>query len=185
MEDFRHIQFEDTVLSIVQHTQNECSEALDLLYMWGPETMVLCYNTGHVRHHFTHQGSRHLQSGALPGLYGFLFLFLLPSAPLESSSAGSRSRLESDFASQSRSSTSARERDSTDEWQHCGRKYPSQAPQHSTRAISIWTSLTSMTLAWWKLSSPIFQIFICLDMKEKTINILWLNKAETYYITTS
>lgn len=74
---------------------------------------VLCYSysVGHVLHHFTLQRSCLLQSGALPGRYGFLFLFLPPSAPLESSSAGSRSRLESDFASQSRSSASARGRE--------------------------------------------------------------------------
>jgi len=83
------------------------------VYIRGPEMAVLCssYNVGHVLHHFTLQRSCLLQSGALPGRYGFLFLFLPPSAPLESSSAGSRSRLESDFASQSRSSASARGRE--------------------------------------------------------------------------
>lgn len=74
---------------------------------------VLCfsYSDGHVLHHFTLQRSCLLQSGALPGRYGFLFLFLPPSAPLESSSAGSLSRLESDFASQSRSSASVKGRE--------------------------------------------------------------------------
>lgn len=149
------------------------------LSMWGLEMTVLCHNIGHVLHHFTLQGSRHLQSGALPGRYGFLFLFLPPSAPLESSSAGSRSKLESDFASQSRSSTSARERDSIDEWRPCGREHPSQAPQHNTRVNSIWTALTSMTLAWLKLSSPglHFQFYV--------VNILWINKAQTNYVTTN
>lgn len=78
------------------------------VYIRGPEMALLCYiySVGHVLHHFTLQRSCLLQSGALPGRYGFLFLFLLPSAPLESSSAGSLSMLESDFASQSRSSAS-------------------------------------------------------------------------------
>lgn len=87
-------------------TQTECSVHLS---PWAPWAAHLCsYNAGHVLHHFMLQESCLLGSGALPGRYGFLFLFLTPSAPLESSSAGSRSRLESDFVSQSRSSASVR-----------------------------------------------------------------------------
>lgn len=116
-----------------------------LVYIRGPEMAVHCYsyNIGHVLHHFTLQRSCLLQSGALPGRYGFLFLFLPPSAPLESSSAGSRSRLESDFASQSRSSASARGRESIDdEWQPCGREHPGQAPS-ATAPGSILSELHS------------------------------------------
>lgn len=122
---------------------------------------VLCfshsysYSDGHVLHHFTLQRSCLLQSGALPGRYGFLFLFLPPSAPLESSSAGSLSRLESDFASQSRSSASIKGERTDDEWQPCGREHPSQVPQHRARVNSIWTQLSGRTLTWLKLGSPV------------------------------
>lgn len=86
----------------------------------GSQRWITLYTTGrrmvHCRssnnrpelQHFTLQRSCLLQSGALPGRYGFLFLFLPPSPPLESSSVGSRSRLESDFASQSMSSASVK-----------------------------------------------------------------------------
>lgn len=114
---------------------------------------VLCYSysDGHVLHHFMLQRSCLLQSGALPGRYGFLFLFLPPSAPLESSSAGSRSRLESDFASQSRSSVSARGREHWWWVTALRQRTPLQGP----RVIFIWTPLSGRTLVWLKLSSPV------------------------------
>lgn len=96
----------------------------------------------HVVHHFTHERSCLLQSGALPGRYGFRFLFLPPSAPLESSSAGSRSRLESDFASQSSSSASAKGRESTSEWQAGSRESSGLAAQTKSHATGKHISLT-------------------------------------------
>lgn len=136
---------------------------------------VLCYsyNIGHVLLHFMLQRSCLLQSGALPGRYGFLFLFLPPSAPLESSSAGSRSRLESDFPSQSRSSASASGRDHW--WVTALRQeHPGQASQHCARVNSIWTALSGKTLAWLKLSSPVPLLRMFISQQDSFCYFLFL-----------
>lgn len=136
----------------------------------------LCsYNAGHVLHHFMLQESCLLGSGALPGRYGFLFLFLTPSAPLESSSAGSRSRLESDFVSQSRSSASVRGREEMISDSPAAENTPVRPLKTVTGSVSSKPHSKARYSPDWTSTAQVSRVNIFL------LNVHWSKQTKDYY----